>query len=754
MRLIPPEEKMKKFLLLSALSALSLCAGAQNVERLDSVVVSSTRAGERTPVAYSSVDKEVLRSSSPSNSIPMSLDFLPSVVSMNEGGTGLGNSSISIRGVKGSQINVTLNGVTLNDAESQEVFWVNIPSLGSMLSHVQVQRGLGTSANGAGAFGASINMNTDYVGSKPTGEVSFSGGSYNTFVSSLSGSTGLTPKGFYASVSYNRATTDGYIRNAFVQSRSAFLTLGWLGNRNSVKLTYLMGKQRSGITWDGISLEQYALDRRSNDAGKYKDAYGNVHYYDNQTDNYAQHHLQLNYTHAFNSALKWSNTFDYTRGDGYDEYYKSEKKLKNYGFSEDGYSDLTYRKEMANNYFVLNSVLEYRKDKLELTAGLNASHYYGDHWGTLLWAQTLGNDYDYEALGRPWYSNIGLKWDGGAFVRAEYRPWEWLTAYADLQGRFVHYDLSGVDEDWISYGKNERDRLDFKRFWPFFNPRLGISGEFGASKFYISAAYGHREPGRSDIKENIKGDAPDIKPERMLDMELGYKLNMSRFCFSANAYYMMYRDMLLETGRLSSSGYAIKENLPYAYRLGLELEAGYSPLNWLRLDANATLSKNIILNHTEFISAYEYVAEPYEETQIESEEKLYLLPTTMLMSPSIIGMGRVSVKPLKSLSFSLAAKYVGKQFIDNTSRDEFSIPAYFVSDLQASWSLPFDGKELKLSAFVKNLFNRLYYSSGWRWEAYYFEKGKAKNYSEAYASGIGIYPQAPINFIISASLSF
>ena len=677
-------------------------------------------------------------------------------MSLNEGGTGLGNSSISIRGIKGSQINVTLNGVTLNDAESQEVFWVNIPALGSMLTHVQVQRGLGTSANGAGAFGASINMNTAFVGNSPSAEVTFSGGSYNTFISSFQGSTGRTSNGFYANVSYNRASTDGYIRNGFVQSQSALLTLGWLGGNNSLRLTYLMGRQRSGITWDGISLEQYEKDRRYNEAGKYKDAYGNVHFYDNQTDNYAQHHLQLNYTHSFTPSLTWTNTFDYTRGDGYDEYYKSGKKLPDYGFPEDGYSDIIYRKEMGNNYFVLNSDLRYRSEKLEMTLGLNASHHYGDHWGTLLWAQTLGDKYDYGALnaGCPWYRNTGLKWDGSAFLRTEYRPWPWLTAYLDLQGRFIHYNFYGVDDNWISYGKKEADRLDFKRFWPFFNPRAGVSGEVGDNKFFFYTAYGHREPGRGDIKENIKGEASEIVPEKMLDMEMGYSLNKRRFSLGVNLYLMLYKDMLLETGRLSSSGYAIKENIPTAYRSGIELEMGYYPLDWLRLDGNLTVSKNIILNHTEYIAAYEYVADPYEETQIESEKVVYPFPKDMLLSPPVIAMGRVTVNPVKSLSVSLSGKYVDRQFMDNTGREEFAIPAYFVSDLQASWSLPIHGRTLKLSAYVRNLFNNMYYASGWRWEAYYFEKGKGKHYSDDYVSGVGIYPQAPRNFMLSASLSF
>ena len=311
---------MKKTLLFAALCVLPVCAAAQ--ERLDSVVVSATRAGKETPVTYDMVGKEELRQSNPSASLPMTLNLLPSVVTYNENGTGLGNSSMTIRGSKGSQINVTLNGITLNDAESQEVFWVNIPALTSLLSGVQVQRGLGTSASGPGAFGASINMNTAFVRPEPSATVELSGGSFGTFMTSAAISSGKLPSGLYFDLAMNVGVTDGYIRNGFVESTSLFAVLGWLRGANSLRLTYLLGAQRSGITWDGIDLEQYYKDRRYNGAGEYYDDNGNVCYYPNQTDNYAQHHLQLNYTRQFGAHLTWVNTVNYTRGDGYDEYYK------------------------------------------------------------------------------------------------------------------------------------------------------------------------------------------------------------------------------------------------------------------------------------------------------------------------------------------------------------------------------------------------------------------------------------------------
>ena len=514
-------------MLVAACAAVCAMASAQEekVERLDSVVVSASRAGKNTPVTYTNIGRDVLKSANPASSLPMALNLMPSVVTYNEGGTGLGNSAMTIRGSKGSQINVTLNGITLNDAESQEVFWVNIPSLMSLISGIQVQRGLGTSASGAGAFGASINMNTAFAPAKPQARVDYSAGSYNTFLTTFSGSTGIDRHGFYASAAFSRGDTDGYIRNAFVQSQSAFVAIGHLSERNSVRLTYLMGKQRSGITWDGIDLEQYAKDRTYNGAGEYYDELGNVYYYPNQTDNYAQHHLQLNYTRALTDALAWSTTLNYTRGDGYDEYYKVNRKLKNFGFTglPDGTpakSDMIYRKVMDNDLWVLNSDLKYLTGRLNLIGGVTLSSHRGGHWGEVLWAKVLGDGYDCSGL--DWYRNDGLKYDLAVFGRAEYQPLDFITAYAELQYRGVKYTVTGKDDDWLEYGANPADILDWSRFWNFFNPRAGVTVSNGPWKTYFSAAVGHREPGRSDIKENIKGDGADIVPEKMLDLELGW----------------------------------------------------------------------------------------------------------------------------------------------------------------------------------------------------------------------------------------
>ena len=730
---------MKKTVLVAAFAALCLCAGAQTAEKLDSVVVSASRAGTNTPVTHTDVGKDALRASNPMNSLPMTLNLLPSVVTYNEGGTGLGNSAMTIRGSKGSQINVTLNGITLNDAESQEVFWVNIPALTALLSGVQVQRGLGTSANGAGAFGASINMNTAFVTPDPSFRLDLSAGSYGTFLTSVSAMSGLQPSGMYFSLAFSSGKTDGYIRNAGVQSHSLFAVLGWLKRRNSLRLTYLTGDQKSGITWDGISPEMYAMDRRYNGAGEYVDDTGKTCYYPNQTDNYVQHHLQLNYTRRLTDRTTWSNTADYTRGDGYDEYYKTGRKFAEFGYPFSAWegqkkSDMIYRKKMDNDLYVLQSELKYAAERLKVNGGVNLSRYVGGHWGEMLWARLLGPDYDYESMNRneTWYRNTGTKQEAGTFLRAEYQPLPWLTAYADLQYRHIGYSIVGRDD------KASSVPIDYHEKWDFFNPRAGATAVFGAHKLYASAALGHREPGKSDIKENIKGEMIPIRPESMLDIEAGYQRAVPRFTASANVYLMEYRDMLLETGRLSTSGYAIKENVGRGWRRGVELAAAWTPAAWIRADANLTLSTNKLRSFTAYVE--NWIDGGYKEETYEN--------TTMLLSPSVVGMGRVEIAPFqgrwKPLTLSLSGKYVGKQYWDNTQHEDRCIPAFFVSDLTLSHTFPLPTGSLGVSLYVNNLLNREYYAYAWVYRAW-----DGSDYMEA-----GLYPPAPRHVMVKLSYSF
>ena len=751
------------------------------VDKLDSAVVVTSRAGETTPVTYSMVSHEQLRSVSPMSSVPMALALQPSVVAVNEGGTGLGYSKLTVRGSKGSQINVTLNGITLNDAESQEVFWVNIPALSGMLGSIQLQRGLGTTASGAGAFGASINMNTTGVRSEPHASVDLGYGSYDTFTAAASVGTGITRSGVFFDFFLSRGVTDGYIRNAFAEVKSSLATIGWMNGSNSIKLTWLYGDQHTGITWHGIDLEQYHKDRRYNPAGEYQDGYGNIRYYDNDTDNYTQHHLQLNYTHQFGRKILWSTTLNWTHGDGWYENYNSGDAFQDYNFPTDwkyetydengavsrvwtagSEADFIVREAMLNDYLVLNSDIRYSDDVLNLTAGLNLSRYDGDHIGRLIWNDVLGDSYDYDS--HEWYLNNALKQEANAFVRAEYRARKWMTVYGDLQYRGVKLDMTGPEDDRVP--------LDYSTAWHFLNPRAGMSFHWAPGhKAYVSAALGHREPGRSDIKENIKnayiaasagvdGEGVTLKPEKMLDIEVGYTYVSDNLSLSANIYLMEYWDMLLETGRLTSVGYAVKENVDRSWRRGVELAGSWQALTWLKADANLTLSMNRIKNHTEFIQNIDDLDNwnPTGRTTAFTYGR-----AVMLMSPSVTSMASLSFMPfrgsasnsLKTLALTVNGKYVGKQYLDNTMTESRSIPGYFVSDLTLSHEFRLaetsDTGSRKstvgLSLHVGNIFNNMYYADGWCW----------KNWSEKekeVADGIGIYPQAPRNFMLKLSYRF
>ena len=737
---------MRGFLLSAALAALfpgnvqgALPEGV--VDKLDSAVVSTSRAGESTPVTYSMVSREQLQKAGPSNSLPMALALHPSVVAVNEGGTGLGYSKMTVRGVKGAQINVTLNGITLNDAESQEVFWVNIPALSSLLSSVQVQRGLGTSSSGSGAFGASINMSTASVSPDPYASVDLGYGSYNTFTATAAAGTGKSNKGFYFDFAYSKGLTDGYIRNAYADVASAYAALGWMNENNSLRLMWLYGDQHTGITCNGIDLQQYEKDRRYNPAGEYYDAYGNVRYYDNETDNYTQHHLQLNYTRLFGERLMWTSTFHWTNGDGYYENYRPSGISGQYGFSQNFTGDFIVREALLNNYYVLNSDLRYRSDVLNITTGFTLSDYDGDHIGQVRWSDYLGDDYDYSS--HSWYLNNGRKKEANVFVRAEYEPLDWLTAYADLQYRGVWLKMEGPEDDNVP--------LDYSTNWQFFNPRAGLSFRWsGKHKAFLSAAVGHREPGRADIKENIKNawlsDQPDValKPEKMLDMEFGYSFNAEKVSAAVNVYLMEYWDMLLETGKLSNVGYAIKENVDRGWRRGVELSVGYEPLRWLRADANFTFSSNKIRDYREYVQnvdAYESWVMTGRTTEFEYGT------TSMLMSPSVLGSLRLTFVPWKGATVSVDGKYVGRQYLDNTMTITRSIPAYFVSNLAVSHTFELNKGSLGLSFYLNNIFNNMYYADGWCWKNIVEEDG-------ALVDGIGIYPQAPLNYMLKVSYRF
>ncbi|MEN6619223.1 MAG: TonB-dependent receptor [Rikenellaceae bacterium] len=740
---------MKRLTLFCGAFLLPFLSLAQNTgqkekianSKLDSVVVEAWRAGKNTPVSYSKMEMNEIKHISPVQSLPMALSLMPSVISSTEGGNGLGYSSLRIRGSEGSRINVTVNGVALNDAESQEVFWVDIPSFAGFLQDIQVQRGVGTSTNGSGAFGASINMRTLFTQPNPYGNAEFGIASYKSFTTTIGAGTGLLRNGLSFDVRFSHNSGDGYIRNAKTNLNSLFATIGWLKGRSALRINYIMGDQKSGITWEGISREQMEIDRRYNPAGIYYDAGGNIHYYDNETDNYVQHHIQGHFTSQLNDNLIWSSTLHYTKGDGYYENYKMGKKFSSFGLPYQtingtvyNKSDAVVRQAMDNNYIAFVSNILYNKDRLKANAGLSYSYYDGDHFGNLLWTmynQNIPENYR-------WYVNYGYKNDFSVFLKGELNVTNNIVAFADLQYRGVRYMLRGDDNDFVS--------LDYNMKYDFFNPKLGLTYNMNSeNQFYASMAIGRKEPSRSDIKESIKsGQAGDIKDERLIDYELGYRLNIKDLVLSANIYLMEYKDQLVPTGKLSETGYVIKENVPVSYRRGVEFSAAWSPVKCLRFDGNLTLSKNIIKGYTSWTDIYDNDMDWNPLPQ----KSLYFNKTDLSFSPETIGMAMVSVFPTGNSSISLNGKYVGKQYYDNTSNDSRSIPSYFVMGIKAAKSFRLNsGSFMDINLYADNILNRKYFSNAWVYMAE-FSNG-ADPYIEE-----GLYPQAGINFTAKAAFRF
>ncbi|MBR1574376.1 MAG: TonB-dependent receptor, partial [Bacteroidales bacterium] len=625
-----------------------------------------------------------------------------------------------------------------------------------------LQRGLGTTASGAGAFGASINMNTALSAPEPAFHAELSGGAFHTRTLTAAGSSGRLPSGLYFDIAFSSGATEGYIQNGWVNAASLYAALGWLRGSNSLKLTYLMGKQASGITWTGIPYAYLETDRTYNPEGLYKED-GQEKRYRNHSDNYIQQHLQLNYTRQFTPSLAWSTTADWTPGYGYNERYKRNKALSDYGFPDtfswNGYTassegDIIFRKTMDNDLLVLNSELRYRTPTLTVTGGGYGSLYFGRHYGQVVESKLLGTDFDYADQrrtdeGNPWYFNRSRKGDVNAFLRAEYTPLPWLTAYADLQYRMVSLTMAGVDDE-------DDLPLDFATRWHFLNPRAGLSAVFGGHKLYASAAYGNREPGRADIKEviesnNLEGGDRVLRPERMLDIEAGYTYSGRKLDAGINLYLMEYRDMLLETGELSRSGYAIKDNVGRGYRRGVELTAAYRPWNFLSLSGNLTLSRNRLLDYTQYYTEYDNP----DEWNFVGQVSQHFDRVDMLLSPSLVGMLQVACTPLRNIArgslrtttLSADFKAVGKQYWDNTGSADRCIPAYQVLDLTLSHEFTLPTGQLGLALYAKNVLGNLYYTDAWVYRAHFRD-------TDSWYQEEGVFPQPPFHLFVKMSYRF
>lgn len=671
--------------------------------------------------------------------IPNIIQLLPSIVSFSEDGSGIGNTSLRIRGTDATRINVSLNGMPLNNPESQEVYWVNLPNISNSLQSINVQRGVGSSTVGSSAFGASIAMKTDGGKSEPYGEASVSIGSYNTVISSIAAGTGLLINGLSLDGRYSKTDGKGYIRNGKVDHQSVYVALSYYKESQVLRLSYINGIQHTGITWEGISPEMMKIDRKYNSAGEYKDDAGNIHYYDNETDNYYSNIAQLTYSNTLKKGLVFNANMSYNHGYGYYENYKVDQSFeKKYQLEPQVIDNIIYtksdiitRKLMKNNYYTLNLNLEYNTNRFNISGGLFGALFDGDHYGRLKWIKYNSNI----ASNYEWYRNNSNKNEYSAFTKINYSINEKLSIFGDLQYRYINYKMKGPDDDFQDITNTQN--------YHFFNPKAGISYLLDQQEIYASLAIANREPLRSDMKESIKGGNQNIiKPERLFDYEFGYRYSGTKISFNANIYYMNYKNQMIQTGKLNDVGYKLMENVPKSYRLGIELVAGYQPISWLRADANLTLSKNKIKNYTAYYDLYDNQT----DWSVMGQKSEYLGTTDISFSPNVVGAGVLTFQPYKTLRISLSGKYVGKQYYDNTSNKDNQLADYFVTGIIAGYI--FKVKKIGNIDFqmsVNNLLNKHYVANAWT-STDKFNDGTSIVYK-------GYYPQATRNLMFKVGIT-
>ncbi|MGQ1946885.1 TonB-dependent receptor [Geofilum sp. OHC36d9] len=699
------------------------------------VIVSAYRAGDKAPVAYSNKSGNALRSLGTTEDLPYLLQLMPSLVATSESGIAVGSTAFRVRGSDPTRINVTVNGIPLNDSESQGVYWVNMPDFSGSVQEVQVQRGVGTSANGSAAFGATVNFRSGADTTEPFAEAVSAAGSYNTFKNSVKMSTGLINDRFSFEGRYSNVQSDGYIKNAFANHKSLYLSGTMHFASSFLKMNVIHGDQRTGISWWGVPQELLKIDRRYNPAGVYTDINGNEQYYKDQSDNYIQTHYQAFFSHAFSLNSDMTLALHYTRGDGFYEQYKEGESFADYalpnvevGDQTVETTDLVRQKWMANDFYgFVFSGNQQAGDFLKLSVGGGWNRYDGDHYGKIIWARYASNmEKDYE-----WYFNNGLKTDYNIFTKLDF-DFGAVSFLLDMQYRGVDYEMSGFDDDLNS--------LDQNHSFNFFNPKAGFFVTVNeAVDAYASFGVANREPTRTNFKD-ANGD-PDAMPqaERLFDWEAGTGFKSGMASFNVNLFYMLYRDQLVPTGEKSNVGYDIMTNVEKSYRAGAELQWGIRPVHFLRWDGNITLSRNKIENYVE--TADEYDADGNALVRITP-----LGTTDIAYSPSLVVGSSLAVKCFKGANVTLNSKYVGEQFFDNTSSNDRQLDAYLVHDLKLSYGFtPAWMKQVEISLMVNNLSNLKYESNayGGNW----YEEGVEQTW--AY-----YYPMAPRYYMGQLVLKF
>jgi iron complex outermembrane receptor protein len=706
----------------------------------EEVIVSATRASSRMPIAYTNIPKEDLKSINNGFDIPYLLELTPSVVATSEGGTGIGNTAIRIRGTDMTRINVTVNGIPLNDSESHGVYWVNMPDFASSVDNVQVQRGVGTSTNGAAAFGATVNFQTVTLEPKAYANVEAMGGSFGTFKTNARVGTGLINNAFSFEGRYTALQSNGYIDRGWSNHKSLFATGAWHRQNSLLRFNLIHGEQHTGITWEGTPSDSLLSNRTFNPAGMYLDN-STIKFYDNESDNYTQTHYQILYSQNISSKITINANVHYTKGVGFYEQYKPDQKFSKYGLPSITIGNATFsktdliRQKWLDNYFygfTLSSSL--KTDLLTATVGGGWNQYDGDHFGRILWTKVNSSiPKNYE-----WYRNNSIKTDMNVYAKAISEAINNFTLFGDFQLRRIEYNMAGPDDDLAP--------LDQKHSWDFFNPKAGLTYNIGSnSNAYFSFGIANREPARADLKDALKWDSSHTpKAEQLYDYEMGYAFKSQKVQIGVNFYFMNYKDQLVLTGKLSEVGYALMENVPQSYRTGVEVSWGILPVKELKWVGSFTLSQNKILDYTDYVDQYN------NDTDWEpiAQKETFIGRTNISFSPSVIASSQLSYDINRNFGISYIAKYVGKQFIDNTSSSDRMLDDYLVCNLKIDYKLRVSNlTNARIEFFVNNLFNQNYVANAWVYRAAF--ANNAPDYRED-----GFYPQAGINFMARIALEF
>jgi iron complex outermembrane recepter protein len=702
----------------------------------EEVIVSAIRAGSKTPVAYTNVTNNDIRKGNTGQDLPFLIGLTPSLVETSEAGTGIGYTSLRIRGTDGSRINFTLDGIPLNDAESQQVFWVDLPDLASSVDNIQVQRGVGTSSNGAGAFGASVNILTKNAENNPFAEISTIAGSFNTMKNTVMAGTGLLSKRFALQMRYSDIHSDGYIKRTGSNNRSASVSAVYKTNISFLKANIILGEEHTGISWWGVPSEMLKIDRRYNPAGEYTDESDNKKYYENETDNYWQNHYQLIFGTSLKPNLTLHAALHYTHGKGYYEEYREDQAFSEYGIpsitidsSEITSSDLIRRKWISNDFFGAVYSLSFIKGKTDLILGGGTNIYDGDHFGRIIWMQYAGNtEKDFQ-----WYLNHGKKAESSIYGKINYRLSERLTGFGDFQYRYISYKMNGPDDDLKDITQSH--------YFNFLNPKAGLFWTVTPQQdLYLSFSVANREPTRADFKEASGDKEATPRAETLFDAEAGYNLKTVPVDLSINIYGMFYRDQLVPTGELSNVGYPIMTNVKNSYRTGIEISASIRTSEVLNWNLNATLSRNKILDFTEYYTDYS------TSDWTSQYRSRYLGKVDIAYSPSITGSSDMVFSLSDRLKIHFISKYVGKQYFDNTMNSARMLDPYFVNNVRIDFEpavKKIRGVELQL--LLNNILNAKYESNayGGNWA----EDGIEKTW--AY-----YFPQAGINFMVKLGVQF